>query len=143
MAGAFRTLIDELHAELAERGHPHVRPLHGFALQAIGADGTTVTELGRRLGVTKQAATKTAERLEALGYVGRSRSPDDGRLVLVHRTARGDEMLDASAAIFDQLRARLRDRLGADRVTALEDDLAAIVSDVGGVKLGDLPGWLR
>jgi DNA-binding MarR family transcriptional regulator len=75
--------------------------------------------------------------------VGRSRSPDDGRLVLVHRTARGDEMLDASAAIFDQLRARLRDRLGADRVTALEDDLAAIVSDVGGVKLGDLPGWLR
>lgn len=143
MAGAFRVLIDELHAELADRGHPHVRPLHGFALQAIGPDGTTVTELGRRLGVTKQAATKTAERLEALGYVERRRSTDDGRLVVVHRTVRGNEMLLASADIFEQLRARLRDQLGADRVAALEDDLAAIVADVGGVKLGDLPGWLR
>ncbi|MDY7099840.1 MAG: MarR family transcriptional regulator [Actinomycetota bacterium] len=143
LAGAFRVLIDELHAELAERGHPHVRPLHGFALQAIGPDGTTVTELGRRLGVTKQAATKTAERLEALGYVERRRSPDDGRVVLVARTDRGVEMLETSAEVFEVLRADLCGRLGDDRVAALEDDLAHIVADVGGVKLGDLPGWLR
>ena len=34
--GGFRSIIDELHAELARRGHPDVRPAHGFALQAIG-----------------------------------------------------------------------------------------------------------
>ena len=37
--GGFRSIIDELHAELARRGHPDLRPAHGFALQAIGTRG--------------------------------------------------------------------------------------------------------
>src|SRR5437762_1039413 len=44
--GGFRSIIDELHAELARRGHPDVRPAHGFALQAIGLGGATATEAG-------------------------------------------------------------------------------------------------
>ena len=63
--GGFRSIIDELHAELARRGHPELRPAHGFALQAIGLDGATATEAGRRLGISKQAAGKTIDRLEA------------------------------------------------------------------------------
>src|SRR5580658_491145 len=59
LVGAFRSLIDELHAELARQGHDLARPVHGFALQAIGPEGVTVSELGRRLGVSKQAAAKT------------------------------------------------------------------------------------
>src|ERR1700745_3968767 len=70
--GGFRSIIDELHAELARRGPPDVRPAHGFALQAIGLDGATATEAGRRLGISKQAAGKTIDRLEVLGYVHRS-----------------------------------------------------------------------
>ncbi|MFD0536627.1 hypothetical protein ACFQY7_25785 [Actinomadura luteofluorescens] len=46
---AFRAIIDELHAELAREGHPDLRPMHGFVFQAIGPDGTTAVELGRRL----------------------------------------------------------------------------------------------
>ena len=71
LAGAFRELIDNLHAELGKHGHGQARPLHGFALQAIGPDGATVSELGRRLGVTKQAAAKTAASLEQIGYIAR------------------------------------------------------------------------
>ena len=44
--GGFRSIIDELHAELARRGHPDLRPAHGFALQAIGPHGATATEAG-------------------------------------------------------------------------------------------------
>ena len=65
----FRSIIDELHAELARRGHPDLRPAHGFALQAIGPGGATAAETGRRLGISKQAAGKTIDRLEELGYV--------------------------------------------------------------------------
>ena len=32
--GGFRSIIDELHAELARRGHPDLRPAHGFARPA-------------------------------------------------------------------------------------------------------------
>src|SRR6202161_4328807 len=75
----FRSIIDELHAELARRGHPDLRPAHGFALQAIGHGGATATEAGRRLGISKQAAGKTIERLEELGYVHRAGDETDRR----------------------------------------------------------------
>lgn len=47
LLAGFRTLIDQLHAELATRGHPEMRPAHGFTMQAIGLDGTTSSEVGR------------------------------------------------------------------------------------------------
>src|ERR1700759_2809614 len=71
--GGFRSVIGELHAELARRGHPDLRPAHGFALQAIGLAGATATETARRLGVSKQAAGKTIDRLAELGYVRKAR----------------------------------------------------------------------
>ena len=36
---AGRAAIDELHRRLAQRGHPDVRPAHGYAFQAIGRGG--------------------------------------------------------------------------------------------------------
>jgi DNA-binding MarR family transcriptional regulator len=143
LAGAFRDLIDNLHAELAKHGHGQARPIHGFALQAIGPDGATVSELGRRLGVTKQAAAKTAAGLAELDYITRQPSTHDARATVLTRTARGEEMLDLSAMIFEQLRQDWARRLGAEKVSAIEDGLAEIATSTGGVKIGDLPGWLR
>src|ERR1700693_3626104 len=85
----FRSIIEELHAELARRGHPDLRPAHGFALQAIGPGGATAAEGGRRLGVSKQAAGETIERLEPLGYVYRDPDGSDRRRKLVRITPRG------------------------------------------------------
>ena len=143
LAGAFRGLIDELHRRLAERGHPDLRPAYGFALQAVGTDGATMSEVGRRLGVSKQAATKTVSKLADLGYVDRTPDPVDARAVLVTITARGRDCLRASAEIFEDLRRDWIRELGADRVRALEDDLTTMTGRGGGVRLGDLPGWLR
>src|SRR5215471_2064950 len=84
--GGFRAIIDELHAELARRGHPDLRPAHGFAMQAIGLHGATATEVGRRLGISKQAAGKTIERLEELGYVHRADDNTDRRRKLIRLT---------------------------------------------------------
>jgi DNA-binding MarR family transcriptional regulator len=143
LVGAFRELIGNLHAELNRHGHGAARPVHGFALQAIGPDGATVSELGRRLGVTKQAAAKTAAGLEELGYINRRPDTHDARATVLLRTARGEEVLDLSAAIFEQLRRDWVRRLGAERVRTIEDGLAAIITETSGAKIGDLPGWLR
>lgn len=142
LAGGFRLLIDELHEHLAEQGHPALRPVHGFALQAVGRGGATVSEVGRRLGVSKQAAAKTVAGLEELGYVERRADPADARAYRVVLTHRGRDALAASARIFDQLRRRWVRRLGRDRVAAIEDDLERMVG-AAGVRLADLPGWLR
>ncbi|GAB2588328.1 MarR family winged helix-turn-helix transcriptional regulator [Streptomyces capparidis] len=135
----FRVLIDDLHAELARQGHPEVRPTYGFALQAIGSEGTTAADLGRRLGVTKQAAGKTIEALERLGYVERGTDPRDARRRIVRPTERGVDCLARSARIFDDLRARWARTLGEDRLRALEEDLRRVTPREA-FRL-DAPGW--
>ncbi|MBQ1051592.1 winged helix-turn-helix transcriptional regulator [Micromonospora sp. C51] len=139
LLAGFRTLIDDLHAELARQGHAELRPLHGFVLQAVGADGTTASELGHRLGVSKQAAGKTVDRLVALGYLERADDSRDARRKLVRLTPHGLDGLRRSAAIFDELRQRWTETLGVDRVASIEDDLRA-VTPANWFRL-DIPGW--
>jgi len=134
----FRTLIDELHAELVKQGHPEMRPMHGFVFQAIGPEGTTAVELGRRLGISKQAAGKTVDALERLGYVRREPDRRDQRQKIVRLTARGYDALARSALIFDELRARWASELGPERLRALESDLRTMTGDLA-VPL-DMPG---
>ena len=136
---AFRVLIDELHGELARQGHPDMRPMHGFVFQAIGPGGTTAAELGRRLGISKQAAGKAVDTLERLGYLERGPDPADARRKVVRLTGRAVDALELSARIFDDLRARWAEILGAERLRAMEADLRQVTPpDL--VRL-DVPGW--
>jgi DNA-binding MarR family transcriptional regulator len=140
LLAGFRAVIDEAHAELAARGHPALRPAHGFALQAVGTFGATAAEVGRRLGVSKQAAGKTIERLAELGYVTRAEPGSDRRQKLVRLTPHGVQALALSAEAFTRIRARWAAALGPDRVTALEADLRAMTP--GQPLRLDIPGWL-
>lgn len=135
----FRSLIDDLHHRLADQGHPEIRPSHGFALQAIGSRDATAADLGRRLGVSKQAAGKTIDRLEELGYVGRSVDAADARRRTVRLTERGWDVLGRSALIFDELRADWSGRVGERRVAELEDVLRTVVGPAA-MRL-DTAGW--
>jgi DNA-binding MarR family transcriptional regulator len=137
--GGFRSIIDELHAELARRGHQDLRPAHGFAMQAIGFSGATATQVGRRLGISKQAAGKTVERLEVLGYVQRVNDGADRRRKLVRLTPRGIEALTLSAAIFSDIRARWVRTLGPATVDNLEAGLRLMAP--GETFRLDVPGW--
>ena len=135
----FRALIDDLHAELARRGHPDVRPAYGFAMQAIGMRGATASDIGRRLGVSKQAAGKTVDRLAGLGYVERVDDPADARRKLIRLTPRGLDSLGQAAQIFDDLRARWAEKLGAERLAVVESSLRTVVPEAGFPV--DVPGW--
>ena len=116
-----------------------MRPAHGFAMQAIGFSGATATEVGRRLGISKQAAGKTVERLEALGYVERAGDGHDRRRKLVRLTPRGIEALTLSAEIFTDIRARWAQTLGQERVDDLEASLRTMTP--GETFRLDVPGW--
>lgn len=139
LLSGFRTLIDALHEELAKQGHPDVRPVYGFAMQAVGPNGATVTEIGRRLGVSKQAAAKTVVRLEQLGYVTRIDHPGDARSKLVVLSDRGRDALRRSAVIFDSLHGEWESKLGSRRLRQLEADLRSLTP--AGFPL-DAASWL-
>jgi DNA-binding MarR family transcriptional regulator len=126
---AGQAAIEELHRRLAERGHPDVRPAHGYAFQAIGAEGATAPDLGERLGVTKQAAGQMVDELTRLGYVTREPDPSDGRRRVVKLTPRGVDCLRMSAEAFEEIVAEWRAR---------GDDVDAAVAALSG--LADLSG---
>lgn len=136
---AFRASIDEVHADLAAHGHPELRPMHGFVFQAIMRGGSSAAELGRRLGVSKQAAGKMIETLERAGYVERVPDPGDARRKVVRLTGRAVDVLERSERAFERVRDDWVRRLGADRVRALEDDLRTITPDDPWRM--DVPGW--
>ena len=135
----FRTIIDEVHAGLARHGHPELRPMHGFVFQAIGPGGATAADLGRRLGISKQAAGKTIDTLQHLGYLERSTDQGDARRKVVRLTAKAVDALRRSEILFDEMWARWAAVMGADRLRALESDLR-MVTPTGLWRL-DVPGW--
>ncbi len=73
---------------------------------AIRSTGTDAAELGRRLGVSKQAAGKAVDRLVALGYGERTRDPADSRRRLLRLTERSHDCLARSADGFQRARWR-------------------------------------
>ena len=78
-------------------------------------------------------------RLEELGYVQRAGDDADRRRKLARLTPRGVEVLALSAMIFDDIRSRWADTLGADRLAGLEAGLRTMVP---GEKFRlDVPGW--
>lgn len=130
LLAASRALFDELHARLAARGHPDLRPAHGYAFQAIGS-GATASELARRLGVTKQAAGKMAAELEALGYVTREADAQDARRRPLLLTPRGVDALECSVAVFDDLRDEWARRVGAAELERAADALELLAELYG------------
>ena len=140
LLGGFRTLVDAANAELAERGHEDVRPVHDFAVRAIAAGADSASELGRRLSITKQSAAKTIAVLQERGYVTRDTDPRDGRRKRLQVTALGFDVMRHGEAVFDELRDRWAQQIGAAELDRIEDHLTALVG-AQPVRF-DTPGWI-
>lgn len=135
---AFRGLVDAVHERLAAEGFTGLKAQHGFALQAI-REGCTSVELGQRLGVSKQAATKTAQSLEAMGLVQRTTNTLDRRERRLLVTPRGKRLLELSAEGFRAEVARWRTIEGEDAVATTLRTLAHVGR--GGRADTDLSDW--
>jgi DNA-binding MarR family transcriptional regulator len=140
LLGSFRTLVDAAIAELAERGHEDVRPVHDFAMRAIAAGADSASELGRRLSITKQSAAKTIGVLQERGYVTRDTDPRDGRRKRLQVTALGFDVMRQGEAVFDELRNQWAQQIGAAELDRIEDHLAALAG--AQPARFDTPGWI-
>ena len=140
LLGGFRALAEAGSAELAEHGYERIRPIHDFALHSILAGADTTSALARELGVSKQAAAKTVAFLESEGYVAGEADERDNRRRRFAVTDKGHALLRTGRQVFDELRERWAERIGAaelDRVEAALVDLGIRVP----TRL-DAPGWL-
>jgi MarR family transcriptional regulator, organic hydroperoxide resistance regulator len=91
-------------------------------------DGRSQKELGELMGLDHSTVAKSVARLERAGLVARSRSHDDGRIVVVSLTDAGRALEAPVRQIWRDLEARWAERLtDADR-----DALRRILSSAGG-----------
>lgn len=120
-------MAEEATLALESRGYPGVRPAHDFALRAVAAGAGSVSEVGRRTSVSKQAAAKTVGFLEENDYVLRTADPRDARRALLRVTDRGRSLMHEGETVFDELRAHWESLVGRDRVADLQDALVRLL----------------
>jgi DNA-binding MarR family transcriptional regulator len=70
------------------------------------ADGQTVGMIADRLALESSTITPLVKRLEAAGFLGRARNPDDERQVIVRLTDKGKELRAESKCLSETLLAR-------------------------------------
>ena len=127
LLSGFRTLVDAAVVELAVRGYEDFRPAHEFAMRAIVAGADSASELGRQTSVSKQAAAKTIAVLGERGYVDVRADNADGRRKKLQVTELGFAAMREGEAVFEELRAKWIDQVGASEVESLEETLRMLV----------------
>lgn len=111
-----------------EAGRRLLRPAVTNLLPHISFDGTPVGELARKVGVTKQAISKLVTELEREGTVELVPHPDDGRAKLVRFTPAGAKAIMHGLSILSDIETELARAVGATKLRAMHDTLAAIVA---------------
>jgi DNA-binding MarR family transcriptional regulator len=122
----FRIGSEQLHARLAERGHPEVRAPHGNVFQFLDDEGTRVSVLAQRAQITKQSMAELVAHLERHGYVERIPDPADGRAKLVRATRRGSEVYAVARQFVAELEQQWTARLGERKMRRLRGLLAEL-----------------
>jgi DNA-binding MarR family transcriptional regulator len=127
----FLALTEHIHARLAERGHPEIRPAHGTVFQFLDDDGTRVSVLAERAQMTKQSMAELVLHLERHGYVERVPDPGDRRAKLVRATRRGRDVFPYAIQAIAEVEEHWTEVLGErdmQRLRGLLERLNAAIS---------------
>lgn len=142
LSAATRMIIDDMHRDLAELGHPGLRPAYGYALNAVGASGATTAALAAELGMTKQGAAKLVASLVELGYLRRGPHTEDARATLLTLTPRGRDLLERAAEVQERLEGEWERVVGKRAMASLRSALeGAIVARHPEGRPGLRPIW--
>jgi DNA-binding MarR family transcriptional regulator len=123
-------LLDEAAVARVNRqsGMPlTLRPAHTKLFPHIDFEGTRVSTVAERLGVTKQAVSQLCSELAELGVVALDPDPDDGRAKRVRFTRKGLEAIHHGLGVLAGLERELTAAVGEARMAALQRTLAALV----------------
>lgn len=112
----------------AEAGRPVARRALLALFPHVDLEGTRLGDLAERLGVTKQAVSKSVGELAEQGVLEVVPDPTDGRARLVRFTPRGLEAIHHGLGVLAALEAEASARIGPDRMAALHDALTALLA---------------
>ena len=122
-------LLNELALSRArERSGLAIRAAHTSLFPHIDLEGTRLTELARRLGVSKQATAQLVDEMVAMRVLERVPDPDDARAKRIRfARRRGSIVLMEGLAMLGEIEAELARALGARRLEALRRTLLQLL----------------
>ena len=93
-------------------------------------EGTRLTDLAQRVGVSKQAAGQLVDELVELGVLERHPDPADGRAKLISFTREHGRDLFSGLALLGEVEEELAEALGAQRWGELRRGLEALLGEL-------------
>jgi DNA-binding MarR family transcriptional regulator len=120
------TTLERTH----QRGYTDISLSDTNLLANLDTEGTSISALARRAGVTRQAASQQIAALERAGYIERSSSDTDGRAVIIVQTRRGRALLEDALDIVEDLEAAYAEHLGQARLEDLKETLSSLLKRI-------------
>ena len=109
-----------------------LRQSHFRVLSMVADKGVSITELGERVGMTKQGCGQFVTQLAESGHLRVVTDRDDRRVRVVRRTPKADRVLAAVRKRNLAIEASWSQRVGAERYAVFREVLAELA-------LGGLP----
>jgi DNA-binding MarR family transcriptional regulator len=116
----FRSIEEGVASRMTARGWPRLGRAQMTAMLALAEDSTSMAQLARRLGVSRQAVHQTVKQLDAWNYVVRQSEARVDGTQIVRLTPAGRHLgIDLTDAIEETEKA-LEETLGVGRMWALK-----------------------
>jgi DNA-binding MarR family transcriptional regulator len=122
-----RLVSDRALSKLSNRADAiPVRGSHESLLAELDAEGTRITELARRLEISKQAVSQSIAELELMDIVEAIPDQADGRARLVRLTDKGRQVIGQGLGALHSVEAEIERAIGKSRFETLREALLAI-----------------
>jgi DNA-binding MarR family transcriptional regulator len=124
---AHRAFSELSFEKLRARGHEGLGITHTALLANLDLEGTNITVLADRAGITKQAMGHLVVDLEQKGYVQRVADPTDRRATLIKFTDSGQQFLRDAYYVKQEIEAEYTAVLGVERMEELRAALTILL----------------
>jgi len=119
-------IVEDLH----QHGFKELRSTHTALLSNLDLEGSSLTTIAQRAGMTKQAMGRLADELISLKYIKKTPGEDDKRAVKIEFTTAGLELMNHSFTIMEDLENRCVHLVGENRFKNLLTSLQHIVEEL-------------
>lgn len=134
LTGAARVVADRLGAAVEDASIDDMRTPYGFVIRALADQDRTLTEVAELLSVTKQAAIKVIDEMEARGFLTRQADPADRRAKVLSLTDKGRRVRAAALAASHAIERELVRDVGRSDVDAARRALLGLLERHGGLE---------
>src|SRR6185312_3841989 len=108
-----RLMVDELVARLHADGYHDITAAHQAVFENIDRNGSRLTTLAARSGMTHQSMGELVHALECAGYLERRPDPGDGRARIIRLTEKGQGLVRQALRDIREIEAAWQDQFQA------------------------------